>query len=65
MGKIPATVHFTDDTDTVTDTAEVRNVVWKAGGWVGLLAEDGWVYYPPHAIGRIVSRRGGEGGRDE
>jgi len=54
----PATIHFTDGSAYVTGTVEVDNYVFREGGWVGLLADDGWVYYPPRAIGRIVS--GGE-----
>lgn len=54
---LPAEVHFTDEAEGVVGTVEVDNVVWKDGGWVGLLADDGWVYYPPRAIGRIVSRK--------
>ena len=58
MTMLPAEVHFIDEADAVTGTVDVENVVWKDGGWVGLLVDDGWVYYPPHAIGRIVSRKG-------
>jgi len=58
MTMLPAEVHFTDEGEEVTGTVEVDNVVWKDGGWVGLLADDGWVYYPPRAIGRIVSKKG-------
>ena len=32
--------------DAVTGTVDVENVVWKDGGWVGLLADDGWVCDP-------------------
>jgi len=56
MSKIPATVYFADDPDRDSGIAEVENVVWKEGGWVGLLASDGWVYYPPRHIDRIVSK---------
>jgi len=53
---LPATVHFADG-DEDGRTAEVKNVIFKEGGWVGLLADDGWVYYPPQKIERVVSRK--------
>lgn len=59
----PAEVHFTDEAESVTGTVTVENFSFNEGGWVGLLAEDGWVYYPPRAIGRIVSLRDSEGNR--
>ena len=57
MSMIPATVYFTAKADEDTSPVEVENVVWKEGGWVGLLADDGWVYYPPRHIDRIVSQK--------
>jgi len=58
MSKIPATVYFAEDADRRDNgVANVENVVWKDGGWVGLLADDGWVYYPPRHIDRIVSQK--------
>jgi len=51
---MPATVHFADG-DEKGGVVEVRNVNFKDGGWVGLLVDGGWVYYPPRAINRIVS----------
>jgi len=33
-----------------------ERVKFKDGGWIGVCANDGWVYYPDHQISRIVSR---------
>jgi len=57
MSKTPATVHFTSGGEGIGGEAVVENVTWKEGGWVGLLADDGWVYYPPRHIDRIVSKK--------
>ena len=34
---------------------DVERVKFKSGGWIGVRAGDSWIYYPPHAIGRVVS----------
>ena len=35
----------------------VDRVKFKDGGWIGVRkGNDGWVYYPPRHIGRVVSR---------
>jgi hypothetical protein len=46
-----ATVQFTNGT-----TAEVEKVKFKDGGWIGVRANDGWIYYPPKHIARVVAR---------
>jgi len=54
---LPATVYFADG-DEDGGVVEVENVNFKDGGWVGLLTKDkDWVYYPPHTIDRIVSKK--------
>jgi len=35
---------------------DADRVKFKDGGWLALNAGDGWVYYPPRSIGRVVSR---------
>jgi len=46
-----AEVYFTNG-----NKVEAERVRFKEGGWVSIRAGDGWVYYPDHAIGRVVSR---------
>ena len=45
-----ATVWFTNG-----KSVEVARVNFKDGGFVGLRAGDGWVYYPREQIARVVS----------
>jgi len=37
---------------------DVERVKFLDGGFVGLRASDGWVYYPRESIGRIVPEGG-------
>jgi hypothetical protein len=46
-----ATVWFTNG-----KSVDVEKVTFKDGGWIGLRASDGWVYYPPHQVARVLSR---------
>ena len=34
---------------------DVERVKFKSGGWIGVRTGETWIYYPPHAIGRILS----------
>ena len=45
-----ATVQFTNG-----NTVDAERVKFKDGGWVGVRGTDGWVYYPPNHIDRIVN----------
>ena len=44
------TVRFTNGNDV-----DAQRVKFKEGGWVGVRGTDGWVYYPPSHIDRIVN----------
>lgn len=46
-----ATVRFSNG-----EEVEAERVKFKDGGWLGVRAGDGWVYYPPDAVARVVSR---------
>ena len=43
-------VRFTNGNDV-----DAERVKFKDGGWVGVRGTDGWVYYPPQHIDRIVN----------
>ena len=43
-------VRFANGTDV-----DAERVKFKEGGWVGVRGTDGWVYYPPQHIDRIVN----------
>ena len=50
----PATVMFTNGNEVEAVRAQIKD-----SGWVAINADgDGWIYYPPRQIDRIVSRRG-------
>ena len=50
----PATVMFTNGNEVDAVRANIKD-----SGWVAINADgEGWVYYPPRQIDRIVSRRG-------
>lgn len=40
------------------NTVDAKRVRIKDSGWVSVqsMAEDGWVYYPPRQVDRIISR---------
>jgi len=46
-----ATVRFSNGNES-----NVEKVKFKDGGWIGVRANDGWVYYPPQQIGSIIDR---------
>jgi hypothetical protein len=46
-----ATVYFVDG-----ESVDVDRVKFKDSGFIGVRADNGWVYYPREAIGRVVSR---------
>lgn len=46
-----ATVRFINGNEV-----DAERVKFKDGGWVAVRADDGWVYYPPDKIARVVSR---------
>lgn len=55
--KCPSTVYFTDPGMYGNGVKNVDNRAFRDGGWVGLLIDGEWVYYPPRKIDRIESRR--------
>lgn len=46
-----ATVRFSNGNDV-----DAERVKFKNGGWIGVRAGDGWAYYPPDAVSRVVDR---------
>lgn len=46
-----------DATVRLSNSSEVEadRVKFKNGGWLGVRADDGWIYYPPSAVDRVVS----------
>lgn len=51
----PATIGFSNGNEVEVERAKI-----KESGWVAVYLDDGWVYYPPRQIDRIVSRRGSD-----
>lgn len=41
------------------DDVSAERVTFKEGGWIGVRADDGWIYYPPHAVDSVASRDDG------
>lgn len=46
-----ATIRFSNGNESV-----VEKVKFKDGSWIGVRANDGWVYYPPEQIGSVIDR---------